>query len=55
MLLSGLILYLVYGVGARDLGERLAARAKYKTRFRKIGLRLGLVRPDEAEKKIGIE
>ena len=55
MLLSGLILYLVYGVGARDLGERLAARAKYKARFRKIGLRLGLVRPDEAEKKIGIE
>ena len=24
MLVSGLILYLVYGVGARDLGERLA-------------------------------
>ena len=26
MLVSGLILYLVYGVGARDLGERLEAR-----------------------------
>ncbi len=28
MLVSGLILYLVYGVGARDLGERLERRAK---------------------------
>lgn len=28
MLLSGLVLYLVYGVGARDLGERLSQRER---------------------------
>lgn len=28
MLISGLVLYLVYGVGSRDLGERLEARDK---------------------------
>ncbi|MBQ8200151.1 MAG: iron ABC transporter permease [Clostridia bacterium] len=33
MVISALILYLVYGVGARDLGERLEARAKWKRRF----------------------
>ncbi|MBQ9897244.1 MAG: ABC transporter permease subunit, partial [Synergistaceae bacterium] len=33
MLVSGLILWLVYGVGARDLGERLEARKKWKRRF----------------------
>jgi len=33
MVISALILYLVYGVGARDLGERLKARAKWKRRF----------------------
>jgi len=33
MLVSGLILYLVYGVGARDLGERLERRAKWKKRL----------------------
>ena len=32
MLLSGLVLYLVYGVGARDLGERLAIREKRRAR-----------------------
>ncbi|HSK69798.1 MAG TPA: ABC transporter permease subunit, partial [Candidatus Limnocylindria bacterium] len=32
MLVSGLILYLVYGLGARDLGERLASRAKWRAR-----------------------
>ena len=36
MLVSGLILYLVYGVGARDLGERLEARAKWKRRWEKL-------------------
>ena len=30
MLVSGLILYLVYGVGGRDLGERLDAKARRK-------------------------
>ena len=36
MLVSGLILYLVYGVGARDLGERLEHRAKWRRRFESI-------------------
>ena len=30
MIVSGLILYLVYGVGGRDLGERLDAKARRK-------------------------
>ena len=30
MIVSGIILYLVYGVGARDLGERLEARKKWR-------------------------
>jgi iron(III) transport system permease protein len=42
MLVSGLILYLVYGVGARDLGERLAIREKRRKRFDKMKARLGL-------------
>lgn len=42
MLVSGLILYLVYGVGARDLGERLAIREKRRKRFEKIKARLGI-------------
>lgn len=33
MLVSGLILYLVYGVGARDLGERLEARDRRRKRI----------------------
>ena len=33
MIVSGLILYLVYGVGGRDLSERLIAREKWKRRF----------------------
>ena len=36
MLVSGLILYLVYGVGARDLGERPEHRAKWRRRFERI-------------------
>jgi len=42
MIVSGLILYLVYGVGARDLGERLAIRERRRKRLQKIGRRLGL-------------
>ncbi len=42
MVVSGLILYLVYGVGARDLGERLALREKRKKRLKKIAGRLGI-------------
>ena len=36
MLVSGLILYLVYGVGARDLGERLEHRDRRRKRWEKI-------------------
>lgn len=36
MIVSGLILYLVYGVGARDLGERLAIREKRQKIWNKI-------------------
>ena len=36
MLVSGLILYLVYGVGARDLGERLERRKKRRAFFAKL-------------------
>ena len=40
MLVSGLILYLVYGVGARDLGERLERRARRRERLEKLRARL---------------
>ena len=36
MIVSGIILWLVYGVGARDLSERLEARKKRKAFFRKL-------------------
>ena len=36
MIVSGIILYLVYGVGARDLGERLAIREKRRKRSEKF-------------------
>ncbi|MGN0794034.1 MAG: ABC transporter permease [Aristaeellaceae bacterium] len=36
MLVSGLILYLVYGVGARDLGERLEIRERRRKRMQAI-------------------
>jgi iron(III) transport system permease protein len=36
MLVSGLILYLVYGVGSRDLSERLEARKKWKARWNRL-------------------
>ena len=40
MVVSGLILYLVYGVGARDLGERLQAKERRKHRREKWITRL---------------
>ena len=40
MVVSGLILYLVYGVGARDLGERLQAKERRKHRREKWVTRL---------------
>ncbi len=36
MIVSGIILYLVYGVGARDLGERLEARKRWRQRWRRL-------------------
>ena len=36
MIVSGLILYLVYGVGARDLSERLERREKRRKRWAKL-------------------
>ena len=36
MIVSGIILYLVYGVGSRDLGERLEARNRRKKFFAKL-------------------
>lgn len=36
MLVSGLILYLVYGVGGRDLGERLEIKEKRRKRWEKF-------------------
>ena len=48
MLVSGLILYLVYGVGARDLGERLEHRDRRRKRWAKIS-RLFRGKPTEAQ------
>lgn len=42
MIISGLILYLVYGVGARDLGGRLAIRERSRKRLQKICGKLGV-------------
>ena len=36
MVVSGVILYLVYGVGARDLGERLEARDRRRKRIERV-------------------
>ena len=55
MLLSGLILYLVYGVGARDLGERLAIRERRKKRLQKIGRRLGIAHAAAEDEEIRID
>lgn len=41
MIISGIILYLVYGVGARDLGERLEIREKRRKRLEKVKAVLG--------------
>ena len=40
MIVSGIILYLVYGVGARDLAERLERREKRRARIARIRARL---------------
>ena len=49
MIISGLILYLVYGVGARDLGERLAIREKRKKQFQRIKSKLGIAHASAEE------
>lgn len=36
MIISGLILYLVYGVGSRDLGERLEIKEKRRKRMERV-------------------
>lgn len=41
MIISGIILYLVYGVGARDLGERLEIREKRRKCLEKVKAVLG--------------
>ncbi len=40
MIISGIILYLVYGVGSRDLGERLEIKEKRRKRREKIAARV---------------
>ena len=37
MIVSGIILYLVYGVGSRDITERLEAKKRRKAFFEKLG------------------
>ena len=46
MIVSGIILYLVYGVGSRDLGERLEIRDRRRKRREKI---TGMFRKKELE------
>ena len=41
-IISGIILYLVYGVGARDLAERLDRREKRRRRVAAVKAKLGL-------------
>ena len=48
MLVSGLILYLVYGVGARDLGERLEARDRRRKRMDRMKAVFHKKQPAEA-------
>ena len=48
MLVSGLILYLVYGVGARDLGERLEARDRRRKRIDRVKAVIRKKQPAEA-------
>ena len=48
MLVSGLILYLVYGVGARDLGERLEAQDRRRKRVERVKAVFRKKQPAEA-------
>ena len=49
MIVSGVILYLVYGVGARDLGERLEIRDKRRKRLARLKAMLPGVKRVSAE------
>ncbi len=49
MIVSGIILYLVYGVGSRDLGERLEIRDRRRKRREKIA---GMFRKKELESAV---
>ena len=46
MIVSGVILYLVYGVGARDLGERLEAKERRRRRLQKLTAPFRKEKPD---------
>ena len=48
MIVSGIVLYLVYGVGSRDLGERLEIRKRRRERWAKL---TGRARKASAEKE----
>ena len=48
MIVSGLILYLVYGVGARDLGERLEHRRRRRERWDRFTGHFRKKQPSEA-------
>jgi len=52
MVVSGLILYLVYGVGARDLGERLVNRERRRKRWNRIAGRVTRRKPPETASEI---
>ena len=49
MIVSGIILYLVYGVGSRDLGERLEIRDRRRKRREKFA---GIFRKKELERAV---
>ena len=49
MIVSGIILYLVYGVGSRDLGERLEIRDRRRKQREKLA---GLFRKKELERAV---
>ena len=40
MIVSGIILYLVYGVGSRDLGERLQIKDRRRKRIEQLRSKL---------------
>ncbi len=48
MVVSGIVLYLVYGVGSRDLGERLEIRKRRRERWEKL---FGKKEKKEADKE----